>query len=111
MYQLIIRSDLDIHLKKDHNPDKEENNVIGIGSSEPEEEEEARPFAGVKVKKAEKSLRGDNGTTLANHAKVRIKKAIADIQGDTSGCDEPPVDIIHSVYIIRDTSIRDKLGD
>ena len=54
MYQLIIRSDLDIHLKKDHNPDKEENNVIGIGSSEPEEEEEARPFAGVKIKKVEK---------------------------------------------------------
>ena len=54
-----VRSDLDIHLKKDHNPaavaaaDGKGDNAEGIGSSEPEEEDEgSRPFTGVKVRVA-----------------------------------------------------------
>ena len=75
----IIRSDLDIHLKKDHAPAAaaiaaDTPDDIGIGTSAPGEEE-ARPFAGVKVEKDKKcphcDYTPDNSTALANHVKVR----------------------------------------
>ena len=54
-----IRSDLDIHLKKDHNPSAAAVDEGGnkVTSSTEEQEEEARPFAGEKVKKAENDNR------------------------------------------------------
>ena len=63
-----IRSDLDIHLKKDHNPsaaavDEGGNKVTSSTTEEQEEEEEARPFAG-EVKKAEN---GDSRAVPRDH--------------------------------------------